>query len=300
MFHKKPQPTPEVPPQDIPTGVQPDVLQQDIPTGVPSGAEGGELGTPVDAQKLGKMTLWVPGEEKSAYFTRAGKKGDRGEGSGVIVTDNRRNRGFHLGIADEIYAEGQERLKTPLSTQESLEVLGHLIKTTTLSAETADKAARQTEKREDKLLADDLEGDRRAVDRLIRIVKGATMHDSFGKDEKNQYAGMSVAERLDDLVARYAKLATPEPFLNSMGGTEQIGGDGKVHFAGYNGSTLYEAVRARQIWGTMQQNPKDCRLKVLAMSEGQKPDSSWLVAGPAVVPEELRAAQVDTALSAVR
>lgn len=278
----------------------PDTTPQDAPVDVAAGVEGAELGAPAapEAQQLGKMALWVPGEEQSAYFI--GNSDEHGETNRVVVVDRRRNRDFHLGIADEIHAKGQERLKSPLSTQESLEVLEHLAKTTTKSAKEADDAVSRGGRptQEERQKADDLRGDSRAVDRLTRVLKGDTMGDVFGRDETNRDDGMSVAERLDDLVARYAELTTPGVYINSMGGTVQIGDDREVHYGGYNGSSFYEAVRARQVWKAMEENPKECRLKVLETSEGQQPDSAWLIAGPAVVPEELLPAPVADTVSA--
>ncbi|QQS18980.1 hypothetical protein IPL68_02920 [Candidatus Saccharibacteria bacterium] len=49
----------------------------------------------------------MPSEGDKAYITA----GD------VLVVDKRRGNGFHPGIAKEIYAKGQERLKSPLPRQ---------------------------------------------------------------------------------------------------------------------------------------------------------------------------------------
>jgi hypothetical protein len=283
-----------------PALITPDTTPQDVPIDAAASVEGAELGTPAapEAQQLGKMALWVPGEEQRAYFI--GKSDEHDETSRVVVVDKRRHgRDFHLGIAGEIHAKGQERLKSPLSTEEGLKVLEHLAETTAKSAKEADDAAykgRPTQEEWQK--ANDLRGDSRAVDRLARVLKGDTMGDVFGRDKTNKDNGMSVAERLDDLVARYAELTTPGVYINSMGGTVQIGDDREVHYGGYNGSSFYEAVRARQIWKAMGENPKECRLKVLETSEGQQPDSTWLIAGPAVVPEELLPAPVADTVSA--
>ncbi|QQS18981.1 hypothetical protein IPL68_02925 [Candidatus Saccharibacteria bacterium] len=80
----------------------------------------------------------------------------------------------------------------------------------------------------------------------------------------------------------------------------RVGDGNEVHHVGYNNSSLYEGVRARQIWEKMQDDPKRCRLDVLEMSDGQQPDSTWLIDGPAVVPEELMPVYADAAATAVQ
>ncbi len=225
--------------------------------------------------------LWTPGSN-----------GTRAElnGAGVLVTDKRRDVGinFHLGVADEIYAKNQERLKTPLTQTElagAVNILGGLTveRRETLQKEAGLRGAAE----ENVTAARDAEGDARAVNVLKRMLGGETLGYLFASDASLKQEGKGIGERLDDMVGRYADLTAQnhpdDQYLGSMGGTVEIGDGGEVHFGGYNNGTLYEVARAKQIWDQLQADPRQVRTDVL---EAEQPNAEWLVSGPVIVEQQ--------------
>ncbi len=217
--------------------------------------------------------LWTPQNNE-------GTKVDVILDGNVLVTDKRR---VTPQSVEATFKANQEALRAPLSPDEQARAIDTLSDAIAKKMSQGERSKTLTNQE-----LSDLDGDRRALSRIKQLVGGDYI--SRGNDATNQSKGLTIGERLDDLVKQYAKLV-PENFsdegskhyIGSMGGTVEVSESGQVHHGGYNNGLLYNFARARQIWNTLESNPKMIREAVLDPSKEGGPDIRWITEQPVLL-----------------
>jgi hypothetical protein len=193
---------------------------------------------------------------------------DIGDEPGLLITDTRENKMSALDLVAESeadYIKNQERLNQPLSENEVVSLTDHL--TPILRQEINNMKATESNQASDRQLLTDLERTLSSViGRITNGAKGGNLPN--GSAPRHEDLELGIYDRLVKFESNFGQFATTNGTEESNRWQASNGGwaevdpqSGEIHCRGYNGSILFDTVKAITILdGLKELDPKEARL----------------------------------------